>query len=574
MKVSFSDETMIFALGGLGEVGKNMYCIEYKEQIFIIDAGVKFPEAELLGIDYVIPDYTYLVRNQYKIKALFITHGHEDHIGGISFLLQKVNVPLIYAPKLARALIKEKLKDSRLDNYNSRIVEFNEDTKPIKFGDVEIDFVTMTHSTPDAYGIRFKTPNGTILTTGDFKVDLTPVSQNIDLTKLARIGDEGVDLLMADSTNAEVGGYTVSESDVVNSIEKVFEDTPGRLIIATFSSNLYRIQQIVETAVRYKRKIVVFGRSMEQAINIGRECGYIHCPDNYFISPEAMKTVQHSNLVILCTGSQGEPMAALSRIAQDLHKTFKIYPGDTVVFSSNPIPGNQSSVNKVINLLVRKGATVLTNTVFKDLHASGHAQQEELKLIQKLIKPKYFMPVHGEYRMLKIHSELAYKCGLEKDHAFVLRNGDVLRMNDHKVYQFERIETDDIFIDGNDISGLSTAVIKDRSILASDGIIACVVSLNSNDNSLDCMPEIITRGFIFEIEGNEVRNEAIQLVYDELTKLLVNKVTFSDIKNVIRNTLSTFVFNYTHRSPMIIPVVLNRRNEDDPKGISFKKKRI
>lgn len=574
MKVSFSDETMIFALGGLGEVGKNMYCIEYKEQIFIIDAGVKFPEAELLGIDYVIPDYTYLVRNQYKIKALFITHGHEDHIGGISFLLQKVNIPLIYAPKLARALIKEKLKDSRLDNYNSRIVEFNEDTKPIKFGDVEIDFVTMTHSTPDAYGIRFKTPNGTILTTGDFKVDLTPVSQNIDLTKLARIGDEGVDLLMADSTNAEVGGYTVSESDVVNSIEKVFEDTPGRLIIATFSSNLYRIQQIVETAVRYKRKIVVFGRSMEQAINIGRECGYIHCPDNYFISPEAMKTVQHSNLVILCTGSQGEPMAALSRIAQDLHKTFKIYPGDTVVFSSNPIPGNQSSVNKVINLLVRKGATVLTNTVFKDLHASGHAQQEELKLIQKLIKPKYFMPVHGEYRMLKIHSELAYKCGLEKDHAFVLRNGDVLRMNDHKVYQFERIETDDIFIDGNDISGLSTAVIKDRSILASDGIIACVVSLNSNDNSLDCMPEIITRGFIFEIEGNEVRNEAIQLVYDELTKLLVNKVTFSDIKNVIRNTLSTFVFNYTHRSPMIIPVVLNRRNEDDPKGISFKKKRI
>jgi len=267
-------------------------------------------------------------------------------------------------------------------------------------------------------------------------------------------------------------------------------------------------------------------------------------------------------------------MAALSRIAQDLHKTFKIYPGDTVVFSSNPIPGNQSSVNKVINLLVRKGATVLTNTVFKDLHASGHAQQEELKLIQKIIKPRYFMPVHGEYRMLKIHAELAYRCGLEKDHAFILRNGDVLRMNDHKVYQFERIETDDIFIDGNDISGLSTAVIKDRSILASDGIIACVVSLNSHDNSLDCMPEIINRGFIFELEGDTVKKEAIQLVYDELTKLLVNKVTFSDIKNTIRNTLSKFVFDNIHRSPMIIPVVLNRRGEDDPKGISFKKKRI
>lgn len=574
MKVSFSDETMVFALGGLGEVGKNMYCIEYKEQIFIIDAGVKFPEADLLGIDYVIPDYTYLSRNQYKIKALFITHGHEDHIGGISFLLQKINVPLIYAPKLARALMKEKLKDSRLDAQASKIIEFNEDSEPIKFGDVEVDFVTMTHSTPDAFGIRFKTPNGTILTTGDFKVDLTPVSQNIDLNKLARIGDEGVDLLLADSTNAEVSGHTVSESDVVNSIDKVFEDTPGRLIIATFSSNLYRIQQIVETAVRYKRKIVVFGRSMEQAINIGRECGYIHCPENYFLSPEAMKTVPHNNLVILCTGSQGEPMAALSRIAQDLHKTFKIYPGDTVVFSSNPIPGNQSSVNKVINLLVRKGATVLTNTVFKDLHASGHAQQEELKLIQKIVKPRYFMPVHGEYRMLKIHAELAYKCGLEKEHAFVLRNGDVLRMNAGKVYQFGKVETDDIFIDGNDISGLSTAVIKDRSILASDGIIACVVSLNSRDNTLDCLPEIINRGFNFEISGDTVKNEAIKLVYDELTKLLVNKVTFSDIKNTIRNTLATFVFDNTHRSPMIIPVVLNRRGEDDPKGISFKKKRM
>ncbi len=571
MKVSFSDETMVFALGGLGEVGKNMYCIEHKDSIFIIDAGVKFPDADLLGIDYVIPDYTYLARNQYKIKALFITHGHEDHIGGISFLLQKINVPLIYAPKLAKALMREKLKDARLDN---KIIEFTEDTPSLKFGEIEVDFVTMTHSTPDAYGIRFKTPNGTIFTTGDFKVDLTPVSQDINLSKLAKIGEEGIDLLLADSTNAEVSGFTVSESDVVNSIDKVFEDTTGRLIIATFSSNLYRIQQIVETAVRYKRKIVVFGRSMEQAINIGRECGYIHCPDNFFISAEAMKTVAHTNLVILCTGSQGEPMAALSRIAQDLHRTFKIYPGDTVVFSSNPIPGNQASVNKVINLLVRKGATVLTNTVFKDLHASGHAQQEELKLIQKLVKPRYFMPVHGEYRMLKIHAELAYRTGLEKEHAFILRNGDVLRMNDGKVYQFGKVDTDDIFIDGNDISGLSTAVIKDRSILASDGIIACLVSLNSHDNSLDCMPEIINRGFIFELEGDKIKKEAIQLVYDELTKLLVSKVTFSDIKNTIRNTLSSFVFSNTHRSPMIIPVVLNRRNDDDPKGISFKKKRI
>ena len=561
MKVSFSDETLVFALGGLGEVGKNMYCIEHKDNIFIIDAGVKFPEAELLGIDYVIPDYTYLSRNQYKIKALIITHGHEDHIGGVNFLLKKINVPLIYAPKLAKALIREKLKDAKMDNHLSKIVEFDENTKPVKFGEVEFDFVTMTHSTPDAYGIRFKTPNGTIFTTGDFKVDLTPVSQNIDLTKLAEIGKEGVDLLLADSTNAEASGNTVSESDVVTSIDKVFEETPGRLIIATFSSNLYRIQQIVETAVRYKRKIVVFGRSMEQAINIGRECGYIHCPDNYFISAEAMKTVPHVNQVVLCTGSQGEPMAALSRIALDLHKTFKIYPGDTVVFSSNPIPGNQASVNKVINNLIRKGATVLTNTVFKDLHASGHAQQEELKLIQKIVKPKYFMPVHGEYRMLKIHSEIAYRCGLEKEHAFVLRNGDVLRMNDGKVYQFGKVETDDIYIDGNDISGLSTAVIRDRSILASDGIIACMVSLNSRDNSLDCLPQIINRGFIFEVEGTKVKDEAIKLVNDELTKLLVNKVTFSDIKNTIRNTLSKFVFDRTHRSPMIIPVVLNRREE-------------
>ena len=559
MQVSIFDETSVFALGGLGEIGKNTYCIEEKDSIIIIDAGVKFPEEDLPGINYVIPDYTYLARNQYKIKALLITHGHEDHIGGIPFLLQKIRIPIIYAPRLAAALIKNKLEEARVKE-KVRIVEIDGDTH-LDLPPFEIDFVNMTHSIPDALGMRIKTSNGNIFTTGDFKIDLTPVGDDIDFAKLTRFGEEGITLMMADSTNAEVPGSSLSERAVVNSINEIFRNTPGRLIVATFASNLYRIQQIVETAVKYKRRIVIVGRSMEKTIQIGRQFGYINCPDSFIITTDFIKNYRPEELLILCTGSQGEPMAALSRIAAGLHKSLNIFPGDTVVFSSSPIPGNASSVNRTINLLTRSGANVLTNSVFTNLHASGHADKEDLKLMLKLLKPKYFMPVHGEYRMLKLHSELAHSVGVAKDNTFILENGDTLQLNDGKVRLGRRIETDSIFVDGNDTSGLSTAVLKDRQILAADGICAVVISMNSRTNLLDCTPHIINRGFVFRSAKGETKEDCEQLVKQELADLLQKKTTFSEIKNLVRSTVSMFIFSTTHRSPMVIPVVLNRREE-------------
>ena len=559
MQVSIFDETSVYALGGLGEIGKNTYCIEEKDSIIIIDAGVKFPEEDLPGINYVIPDYTYLLRNQYKIKALIITHGHEDHIGGIPFLLQKVRIPVIYAPRLAAALIKNKLEESRFKE-KVRISEVDGNTH-LDVSPFEIDFVNMTHSIPDALGMRIKTSNGNIFTTGDFKIDLTPVGDDIDFAKLTRFGEEGITLMMADSTNAEVPGSSLSERAVVNSINEIFRNTPGRLIVATFASNLYRIQQIVETAVKFKRRIVIVGRSMEKTIQIGRQFGYINCPDSFIITTDFIKNYRPDELLILCTGSQGEPMAALSRIAAGLHKSLNIFPGDTVVFSSSPIPGNASSVNRTINLLTRSGANVLTNSVFTNLHASGHADKEDLKLMLKLLKPKYFMPVHGEYRMLKLHAELAHSVGVAKTNTFIMENGDTLQINNGTVKQGRRIETDSIFVDGNDTSGLSTAVLKDRQILAADGICAVVISMNSRTNLLDCTPNIINRGFVFRTTKGETKEDCELLIKNELSELLQKKTTFSEIKNLVRSTVSMFIFSTTHRSPMVIPVILNRREE-------------
>ena len=559
MQVSIFDETSVYALGGLGEIGKNTYCIEEKDSIIIIDAGVKFPEEDLPGINYVIPDYTYLLRNQYKIKALIITHGHEDHIGGIPFLLQKVRIPVIYAPRLAAALIKNKLEESRFKE-KVRISEVDGNTH-LDVAPFEIDFVNMTHSIPDALGMRIKTSNGNIFTTGDFKIDLTPVGDDIDFAKLTRFGEEGITLMMADSTNAEVPGSSLSERAVVNSINEIFRNTPGRLIVATFASNLYRIQQIVETAVKFKRRIVIVGRSMEKTIQIGRQFGYINCPDSFIITTDFIKNYRPDELLILCTGSQGEPMAALSRIAAGLHKSLNIFPGDTVVFSSSPIPGNASSVNRTINLLTRSGANVLTNSVFTNLHASGHADKEDLKLMLKLLKPKYFMPVHGEYRMLKLHAELAHSVGVAKTNTFIMENGDTLQINNGTVKQGRRIETDSIFVDGNDTSGLSTAVLKDRQILAADGICAVVISMNSRTNLLDCTPNIINRGFVFRTSKGETKEDCELLIKNELSELLQKKTTFSEIKNLVRSTASMFIFSTTHRSPMVIPVILNRREE-------------
>lgn len=549
----------IYALGGLGEVGKNMYCIEDAKSIIIIDSGIRFPEEGLPGVDYVIPDYTHLKNNSTKVKALFITHGHEDHIGGIPFLIQNIFVPIIYAPKLAAALIRHKLDEMHI-RERVNIVEYTENDF-IRVGDsFVVQFFQVTHSIPDSFGICVDTSEGRIVTTGDFKIDLTPVGPDINLGKMAKLGTEGVDILMSDSTNAEIEGYTPSETNVINSINEVFRNAPGRLIVSTFSSNISRIQQIVEASVAHNRKIVIIGRSMENAVETARNFGYIHIPDASLVRAEDLKSIKAEETTILCTGSQGEPMAALARIANGEHKTLRIIPGDTVVFSSSPIPGNGASIDRVVNTLTKAGANVLTNSVFLSLHSSGHPSKQELRLALKLFKPKYFMPVHGEYRMLKIHTDIAVSLGIPRENTFILGNGDVLELKNHKVTEGPHIQADDVFIDGNDVSGVCRAVINDREILYNDGMVAVLLVLDSKNNRLMQAPKIYTRGFVYTYGHDNLIGQAenyVQLVLDDLMK---EKVKFSDLKNVIKSQLSIFFFKKTQRRPMIIPVIMNKNN--------------
>lgn len=558
--MAFNTKTMpvsVYALGGLGEVGKNTYCIENEKTLIMIDAGVRFPEEDLPGVDYVIPDYTHLKNNRSKIKALFITHGHEDHIGGIPFLIQNVYIPVIYAPKLAAALIRNKLSENRIKE-NVKIVEYSDDDV-FQIDTFRVQFFRVTHSIPDSFGICVDTEEGRIVTTGDFKIDLTPVGPDINLGKMARLGEEGIDLLLSDSTNAEIEGYTPSERNVISSINDVFLKAKGRLIISTFSSNISRIQQIVEACVKYKKKIVIVGRSMEHAVSATRDFGYIKIPDASLVSLENIRTISASETVILCTGSQGEPMAALSRIASGEHRSLRIIPGDTIVFSSSPIPGNDASINKVINMLTRAGADVLTNSVFYSLHSSGHPAKQELRFALKLFKPKYFMPAHGEYRMLKLHADLAVSLGMEPDHTFILANGDSLVLRNHEITEGPRVEADDVYIDGNDINGLSTAVIRDRKILSEDGMVAVLITLDSRNNKLLTPPSIYTRGFVY-LHNTDLIEKATLKIQKELEELMQKKVTFGEIKALVRSNLARYLFVKTQRNPIIIPVIMNYNN--------------
>lgn len=553
----YTHETKVFALGGLGEVGKNMYCIEHDNELIIIDAGVKFAEEGLPGIDYIIPDYTYLVRNQKKIKALLITHGHEDHIGGIPFLLQAVTIPFIYASPLASALIKRKLEERRLTKA-TKIIEIN-DSSRVQTKFFNIGFFKTNHSIPESLGIIINTPNGRVVTTGDFKFDLTPVGEPADFQKMSFLGTTGVTLLMSDSTNAEIPTFSLSEKVIANSIQNEFRKADGRIIVATFASNVDRVQQIVQAAVKFDRRILVFGRSMENVIQTSRKLGHIKCPDKYFIRNDDAKKFKDNQILILCTGSQGEPLAALSRIAAGTHKFIHIKPTDTIIFSSSPIPGNATSINRVVNKLFRLGAKVLVHSPLNSLHTSGHASQEEQKLMLLLTSPKYFFPVHGEYRMLKIHSELAQDVGVPKENTFVLSNGDVIILKDGEARLGNRVHADDIYVDGNDITGLSTAVLRDRQILSEDGMVSILISMDSRAGKLLAKPVIISRGFVYMKDSYQLIKEAEHLVQDALTKLLMNKTTFGEIKNTIRDTLSPYFYRKTKRNPMIIPVIMNKK---------------
>ena len=555
MEKSVSRPVSIYALGGLGEVGKNMYCFENEAQIVIIDCGVKFPGVDLPGIDYIVPDFTHLKNNRSKVRALIITHGHEDHIGGIPFLIQNVNIPVIYAPRLAAALIKNRLEEYRmLEQVN--IIEYDNNSK-IKIGDFDVSFFRVTHSIPDSYGVILDTTEGRIVSTGDFKVDLTPIGPDFELQKIAELGKEGVDLLLSDSTNAENEGYTPSEKNVNDSINEIFNEAPGRIVVSTFSSNISRIQQICESAVRHKRKITIVGRSMEKAVEISRGFGYIKIPDDSIIPSSDLKLYRNNEILILCTGSQGEPNAALSRIAAGEHKDVKIMPGDTVVFSSSAIPGNGIMIAHIVNLLTRCGAECITNSILADIHSSGHPSKQELRLVLKLINPKYFMPMHGEYRMLRLHAELAISLGMKPENCFVLENGDTLILAKHKVQKGYQMEHGVTYIDGKDINGLAESVMKDRKILTNDGMMIIAISIDTKNNSLMMEPIIYNRGVI-QSSNTKALEECRVLVKKAINEKLASKTNFSDLKIIIKNVVGDFIFSKTKRKPMVIPIIMNK----------------
>lgn len=551
----FDSPVNIFALGGLGEVGKNTYCIETERSLIILDAGVRFPEANLPGVDYVIPDYSYLKNNRNKIKALFITHGHEDHIGGIPFLIRSVYIPVIYAPRLAAALIRHKLEDARIKD-EVKIVEYDSNSIINVGDDFKVSFFRVTHSIPDSFGICVDTKEGRIIDTGDFKIDLTPVGPNFELDKLARLGSEGVDLLLSDSTNAELEGYTPSETNVRSGVQEIFDKAPGRIIVSTFSSNINRIQQVVEVAVEHKRKICILGRSMETVVGISRQYGYIKIPDASLISDEEVRQYKASDICILCTGSQGESMAALSRIANGDHKNIHIMPGDTIVFSSNPIPGNGALVDRLVNNLVKQGADVKQNSLAFSLHSSGHPSRQELRLMLRLTNPAYFMPAHGEYRMLKLHGEVAKSLGIKDDHIFICNNGDTLVLKNHQVARGGHVQADDVYIDGNDLDGLSSTVIVDRDQLKNDGMVAVLVTVNSRTNKMVVPPIVYARGFNAAADSHVIRHSQMH-AEEALDTLMQGKCTFSEIKATIKNEVSHYIYRKTERNPMIIPVIMN-----------------
>ncbi len=545
--------TSLFALGGLGEVGKNMYVVRHKEEIIIVDAGVMFPEDELLGIDYVIQDITYLKQNEDKIKALFITHGHEDHIGGISFLIQAVNIPVIYSSKIAKDLIEKKLIDRNVHYENLEVIDQDSIIKTKYF---EVEFVNTTHSIPESYALAIHTPNGIIFETGDFKFDLTPIGPMADIHKMARLGEQGVKILLSDSTNALSEGFSKSENCVDEALSDIISRHHGRIIIATFASNIYRIKHIVETCRKCNRKIVVFGRSMETSIDLAVNNNLIK-DKTIFIDNNQAKNLKKEEVCILCTGSQGEPLAALSRIANGVHKQITLLNDDLVVFSSSPIPGNADSINRIINKLYLKGVKVFTNSELSDIHTSGHAKAEELKWMLRIIKPQYFMPMHGEYRMLKQHGDLAISCDIPEENVFICQNGDVVELTEDGARKNGTVQAGDVYVDGSRIGDIGSVVIKDRKLMSRDGILVTILNINPLTRKLLIKPNITTRGFVMVNENADLINQIERKVSEIVHNFLDNNTySYTDLKNQIILELHPFINELTGRRPIILPVIM------------------
>ena len=562
-----NNETGVFALGGLGEIGKNMYGVQFQDEIILLDCGVMFPEDDLLGIDYVIPDFSYIMQNQSKVKALIISHGHEDHIGGIPFLLQQINVP-IYAGKLAASLIRNKLQERGLLRQ-AEIHEIDEDAV-ICFRKTTVSFYLTTHSIPEAYGVVVKTPPGNIVFTGDYKFDFTPVGKPADLHRMAKIGEEGVLVLLGDSTNSEIPTFTKSEQVVGQSIKNIIQKVEGRVIFATFASNVSRLQQVVETAQETGRKIAVFGRSMESAIKTGRELGYIKDDDELFVEQRDLNRVPAEQLIILCTGSQGEPMAALSRIANGTHRQIQVQPNDTVIFSSSPIPGNTMSVNRVINQLCEVGAHVIHGKV-NNIHTSGHGGQQEQLLMMRLMKPKYFMPVHGEFRMQSIQAGLAQQTGIPKENCFVMENGQMLAVTADSARIAGKFTANSIYVDGSGIGDIGHVVIRDRRNLSEDGLVVISATLDYENKQLVSGPDIMSRGFIYMRESSDLIHSLQSSLKSAINRGLNengNNVSERLIRDMIMDTIVPLIYERTERSPMIMPVLL-----DINKGVRRRKQR-
>ncbi len=556
-KIIAKNELGIYALGGLGEVGKNMYCIEYLDQIFIIDAGILFPDEHLLGVDYVIPDYTYLEQNQERIVGLFITHGHEDHIGGIPFLLKKVSIPKIYAAGVAVDLIENKLEEYPDLLSKTQIVEFKSHFK-FDFKGVEVSFLRLNHSIPDSFAIIFTTDLGIIVHTGDFKVDFTPVGPTAEFEKLAALGSKGVLCLLADSTNSLKEGFTESERKIGYSIKDLFTRVDSRIIVATFASNIYRVQQIVEACIESNRKIAVFGRSMEKTIEVGQQIGYIKAPKGTIIDASEMNKYKPEELCCLCTGSQGEPLAALSRVAGGTHRQIKLIPGDTIIFSSSPIPGNQEGVNKTINLLFKNGANVITHSPITDTHTSGHAAKGEQKLMLSLIKPKYFIPIHGEYRMQRVHGATAVECGVKEENVFIIENGEVVTFSEKGARIAGKVHSGEVFIDGTGVGDISSSIIRERKYLSEDGMFSLVITVDVTNKKIPIEPQVVSRGFIYMKDSEELTKsiveEAKNFLEAEMQKMKI--LNFNTLKYNLTEYLNKTIYTKTDRKPIVIPIFM------------------
>ena len=554
------NEVAVFAIGGLHEIGRNMYCVQYQDEIVIMDCGIKFPEDDLLGINYVISDYSYLVKNRDKIKALVVSHGHEDHIGGIPFLLEKIPEIPVYATPFALALIKSKCEEHGILNKTELHEEY-EDTV-LKFDKLSVTFFRTTHSIPDTLGIAVHTPLGAVVFTGDFKFDLTPVMNQPapNFQRMAQLGKEGVLALLSDSTNAEVPQFTKSERFVAGSLHNIITGIKGRIIFATFASNLYRVSTAIKAAIDTGRKVAVFGRSMENGIQNGIDLGYLHVPDGLIVDAETINSLPPEKVMILCTGSQGEPLAALSRIANGTHRQIKLKPKDTVIFSSNPIPGNTLSVNHLINKLMEGGANVVHGRI-NNVHTSGHGGQEELKLMVELAKPKYMIPVHGEYRMQVVHAHLAQQAGVPKENTFVLKNGEVVCFGPEGARIAGDIHVKDVFVDTSGAADVGNIVVRDRQILSEEGLVVAVATVDYKHKRVLAGPDILSRGFVYMRESQDLINAAQKHVYHVLKTEMAKKEKpkDSEIRKAIIDTLQDFLYSKTERRPMILPMLVEKK---------------